>query len=195
MDKRTREAIRYMGCKSDAIEEKTLQIIKDTFCEIEKISAKGFAYGLYEIQELNHETVQFANVRIYSSQLCHNLRDCDNVIVFCATLGLDVDRQMQKYEKIDVAKAFIFQACAASHIEQYCDEVEKVIAQSERLDISRFCNRFSPGYGDFSLHHQEEILSIIDATKKVGIYLTDGYMLVPTKSVTALIGIKRTKEE
>jgi hypothetical protein len=195
MDKRTREAIRYMGCKSDVIEEKTLQIIKDTFCEIEKISAKGFAYGVYEIQELNHETVQFANVRIYSRHLCHNLRNCDNVIVFGATLGLDIDRQMQKYEKVDVAKAFVLQACAASYIEEYCDEVEKQIAKCEGLDITQFCNRFSPGYGDFSLHHQEEILSLIDATKKVGIYLTDGCMLVPTKSVTALIGIKRTKEE
>ena len=48
--------------------------------------------------------------------------------------------------------------------------------------------RFSPGYGDFDIHHQEEILRMLDAHKKIGLSMTESYMLTPTKSVTALIG-------
>ena len=48
--------------------------------------------------------------------------------------------------------------------------------------------RFSPGYGDFDIHHQEEILRMLDAHKKIGLSMTESCMLTPTKSVTALIG-------
>ena len=51
--------------------------------------------------------------------------------------------------------------------------------------------RFSPGYGDFDLKYQKDILEYLDANKKIGISLTDSLMMIPTKSITAIIGIKR----
>ena len=54
--------------------------------------------------------------------------------------------------------------------------------------------RFSPGYGDFSILYQKDVLRMLDAPKKIGLTMTDGYMLTPTKSVTAIIGISNTKE-
>ena len=49
--------------------------------------------------------------------------------------------------------------------------------------------RFSPGYGDFSIFHQKELLQMTDASKQIGLTMTDGYMLTPSKSITAVIGI------
>ena len=49
--------------------------------------------------------------------------------------------------------------------------------------------RFSAGYGDFSISHQEEILRMTDAPKKIGLTMTNGSMLTPTKSITAVLGI------
>ncbi len=51
--------------------------------------------------------------------------------------------------------------------------------------------RFSPGYGDFSIEHQGEILRMLDSAKKIGLSMTGGNMLAPTKSVTAVIGLGR----
>ena len=36
---------------------------------------------------------------------------------------------------------------------------------------------------------------MLDATKCIGLTMTDGYMLTPTKSVTAVIGISNTNED
>lgn len=49
--------------------------------------------------------------------------------------------------------------------------------------------RFSPGYGDWQLEDQQKILQLLNCEKKIGLTLTDGYMLTPVKSVTAVIGL------
>jgi cobalamin-dependent methionine synthase I len=86
------------------------------------------------------------------------------------------------------------QACAAAMLEEYCDEMQDKIAQQLAEEQLYLRPRFSPGYGDFSILHQQEILNMLDAPKRIGLTMTDAYMLAPTKSVTAIIGVSNTKE-
>ena len=51
--------------------------------------------------------------------------------------------------------------------------------------------RFSPGYGDFSLEHQRDFMRILDLENSLGLTLTGSLLLVPEKSVTAVIGLYR----
>lgn len=53
--------------------------------------------------------------------------------------------------------------------------------------------RFSPGYGDLDLSHQKIIYDILDL-KRLGISLTDKFMLEPEKSVIAIAGIEVAHE-
>ena len=100
---------------------------------------------------------------------------------------------MKKYSVTDMSKTVVLQACAAAELEEYCDEMQKQIAikLGEGLYLRP---RFSPGYGDFSILHQRDVLQMLEAQKKIGLTLTEGYMLTPTKSVTAVIGISREKQ-
>jgi hypothetical protein len=84
--------------------------------------------------------------------------------------------------KVDSAEGLCLQACAAAKIEEYCDSVEK--------ELPAHRPRFSPGYGDFDITHQTDILRILDA-QKIGLTETKTHMLTPLKSVTAVIGICR----
>lgn len=49
--------------------------------------------------------------------------------------------------------------------------------------------RFSPGYGDYPIEMQKEYLRILDAPRKIGLTTGDSCLLVPSKSVTAVLGI------
>ena len=51
--------------------------------------------------------------------------------------------------------------------------------------------RSSPGYGDLSLTYQAEFLRVLEATKKIGIVLSEGGVMIPEKSVTAVMGLSR----
>ena len=52
-------------------------------------------------------------------------------------------------------------------------------------------SRFSPGYGDFPVAYQPDMLRLTRADR-LGMAATGGNMLAPVKSVTAVIGLSDT---
>ena len=48
--------------------------------------------------------------------------------------------------------------------------------------------RFSPGYGDWPMEQQPEIVRLSHAGE-IGVSLSESFMLVPRKSITAIIGL------
>ena len=53
-------------------------------------------------------------------------------------------------------------------------------------------DRFSCGYGDLPVSTQKTFLQVVDAERKIGLHVSESCMLVPEKSVTAIIGIAKT---
>jgi len=195
MEKRIKEAIRYLGYKKCAVDNQMMQLILNTSQELEQLAEPRFIYRIFELSFPDSNTVQIGHLKIESQSLCTNLSGCEKSILFAATLGIEIDRQMRKYERIDMTKAVVWQALAASYIEEYLDAKQEELSRLYVEEANILRPRFSPGYGDFSILHQKDVLDMLDATKQIGIALTDGYMLTPTKSVTAVIGICRAKEK
>jgi len=83
------------------------------------------------------------------------------------------------------------QACAAAMLEEYLDEWQTALEADMKKEGYYIRPRFSPGYGDFDIAHQDMILRMLDTAKKIGLTLTGGNMLTPSKSVTAVIGVSR----
>ena len=187
MDIRTREAVRYLGYGHHAIDERTLELIQQSFGELDECSSERFIYRIFEISIDEQNRIHLNNLLVKSEDLCQNLKGCEKVVLFAATLGPEVDRLIRKYIIKDMSKAVVLQACAAAKLEEYCDQIQA------QLNYMRM--RFSPGYGDFSLDHQKDILALLEAPKKIGLSMTEGSMLVPTKSVTAVIGIGNIDEK
>ncbi len=193
MDLRTKEAIRYLGYKNSEIDPKTLRLIKESFEELDQIAVKRCVYRLFEVKNLSNNILQIGPLRVESKNLCQNLKGCSNVAIFAATLGTEVDRVLRKYEVIDLPRAVVLSACATSYLEEYCDVIQQNIS-GEFEGAVKLRPRFSAGYGDCSIFYQEQILRILDAQKKIGLTLTETQMMIPTKSVTAFVGICDTKE-
>lgn len=194
MDMRTREAVRYLGYGRHAIDERTLQLVEDSFLELEQIVHAKFIYRIFEITFSDMDVLTIGNMKIKSKNLSKNLKGCSKAVVFGATLGTGVDILMKRYSLTDMAKVVTLQACAAAMLEEYCDEAQNQIAEELEKKQMYLRPRFSPGYGDYSILHQDDILRMLDAAKTIGLTMTESYMLTPTKSVTAVIGISATKE-
>jgi len=126
---------------------------------------------------------------IRSEALAKCLRCCDGAFLFAATLGAGVDRCITRQESVDMSMALVLQACAVDAIESYCDAVCETLRRGCEAEGLGLRPRFSPGYGDFSIKHQQDILNILDAGRRIGLFATGAHMLTPLKSVTALIGI------
>ena len=189
MDIRTKEAVRYLGYGKNEVDDKTLQEIQDSFRELERLADKKSIYRIFELSLKDENELKIGNVEIYSRNLRTNLKDCKQVVLFAATLGAEVDRLIRKMQVVDMAKAVVMQACAATLLEEYCDELQQKIAERMQEQGKYIRPRFSPGYGDFSIQHQKDVLAMLETSKRIGVTMTDSYMLTPTKSVTAVIGI------
>lgn len=194
MNRQIKEAIRYLGYGKTSVDETTLSLIQESLEELEKISQPKYIYRIFELSLPKENELQICNLHIKSKNLYKNLYGCEQVVLFGTTLGSIVDRKLHAYELTDIAKAVVMQACAAAMLEEYCDEMQEKIAQQLAEESMYLRPRFSPGYGDFSILHQRDILDMLDAPKRIGLTMTDAYMLAPTKSVTAVIGVSNTKE-
>ena len=121
-----------------------------------------------------------------SSHLADNLRGCQRAVVFGATLGTACDRLIQRASATDVALAMALQAAAACMIEEVCDALEEQVKAAQGVTLRQ---RYSPGYFDLDISAQKQVFDLIEITKRIGVTLTDTFEMIPTKSVTAIIGI------
>ncbi len=127
---------------------------------------------------------------IKSEALGKNLSGCKDAILVGATLSPSVDLLLHRYAKLQVAKSLLMQATAAAYIEAYLDEIQRVIKKRIEPEGLTLRPRFSPGFADFGTECQPAFLRAINAEKQLGITLAkDSNMMVPSKSVTAVMGI------
>lgn len=74
-------------------------------------------------------------------------------------------------------------------MEQVCDIVCTLIEKEDMVKNKSLTYRFSPGYGDLPLDIQKSFLGVLDAEKKIGLTASSNNILLPRKSVTAVVGI------
>ena len=189
MDKRISEAARYLGYGKHAVDEPTKNLIMEQLSELSKASNVKSVYQYFPCLVENESRVKIGTMEIRSKHLAKNLKGCKEAAIFGITLGTGVDLLIRRTMVTDMAKALVTQASAAVLLEEACDELQEKIRKEKSEEQLWIRPRFSPGYGDFDIHHQKDILRMLDTHKKIGLSMTDSYMLTPTKSVTALIGI------
>ncbi len=182
------EALRYMGYKHAQPDQQTSALIQD--CVNELKNAVNYTACLSEISiSVRDDEIDFGFLQIKSRDLSKNLSGCDRAVLFAATIGTGTDRLIAKYGKLQPSRALILDALGSAAIEGWCNLLnEQVRAIAEKNN--RFLRpRFSAGYGDFPIAIQPQLLNALDAHRKAGIYLTDSCMMLPTKSVSAVIGV------
>lgn len=194
-DRRTKEALRYLGYGTHAADERTLELVRDCFRDLETYASAKSVCRIFDCVPAGPESLRIGKMEIHSRSLGKNLAGCEKAAVFGATLGTGVDRLMRTASLTDMARAVSYQACAAALLEKYCDEIQRKLEKEAGEEGLWVRPRFSPGYGDFDIRHQRDILEMLDAPKVIGLSMTDGYMLTPVKSVTALAGLSRVKAD
>lgn len=189
-----REINRYLGygakTPDDSVGVMITEVLEELMCAVKPKNL----YQVYDSRVTGNQVMLGASdktILLESQNLADNLAQCEKVVLMAATLGLEADKLLQKYEIVNMTKAAVAQACGAACIEAYCNILQEQIcdAQSEYGRKLYLRPRFSPGYGDLPLQYQRAIFQALECTKRIGLTLTDSLLMYPTKSVTALIGL------
>ncbi len=141
---------------------------------------------------VSNHTVDMELMTAESANLAANIKNSDKAAVFAATVGIGVDRLLKAASVHSPSEALIYDAMASTAIEWFCDALCSEL--SERYSDYKLCPRFSPGYGDLPLAFQRDMVRVLDARRCIGLTLTENLMMIPQKSVTAIVGLKPNDE-
>lgn len=107
------------------------------------------------------------------------------------TLGAKSEMLLRRETALSATGGMLADVCASSAVEQAANVLNKHLrAQANQRGFATTW-RFSPGYGDLPLSVQPCFLKALGADKALGISLTPALMLVPTKTITAIVGLYR----
>ena len=77
----------------------------------------------------------------------------------------------------------VLQAAATAMLEAFCDSACQELKEEYESRGLYLRPRFSPGYGDFPLENQRNLLDALEAGKRIGIKLTDLLIRILKQSV------------
>lgn len=124
-----------------------------------------------------------------SRDLAKNLLGCERVLLFCATVGMAIDRLILREGVRSPAKALLLEAIGSAHAEALCDAFLRDAAEKYAGEGYLLRPRYSPGYGDLPLSLQTEVFRALSLPKTLGVSLNQSLLMTPRKTVTAIVGL------
>ena len=184
-----REAYRYMGFRNTFPDENFRSLTEKCEREVLDAAKPRFVYRIFNIVSREDGVhLDGTSLVLQGENIKSLVKECPRVGVFAATLGTGIDSLIRRLEATDITYGFIADNLASALIEQVCDKVEEEIINA--LGDVTLTTRFSCGYGDLPLESQGEFLKSVDAQNKIGLCMTDTLIMIPRKSVTAVMGIR-----
>jgi len=183
------EILKYLGFRGQELTEEIAAQIRRCTDEVLAAATPRLTYRHVPLEDGAVLGVTFAG-----NDIPRMLEPCEEVVLFGATLGPGVERLMMRYEVVNAADSVIMDACASTAIENICNNFESDMRRAVEAEGRYLTDRFSPGYGDLPIAEQPKFFALLDMTRRIGVSLTPTTIMVPRKSVTAIMGIARTPQ-
>ncbi|MCY6959999.1 methionine synthase [Clostridium brassicae] len=183
------QVLRYLGYRGQEITNEINDLIEECIKEMRNLVNLRSTYMYSMVKIDNQVNLIDINLKLNGNDIIHHLNKSSKCCIMAATLGSAVDRKILYYEKANMTKAVILDACATTAIEEYCDFIENQIKREVEKDKLSINFRYSPGYGDLDIYVQGSLLKALDAERSIGLTVSTYNILIPRKSVTAIIGI------
>lgn len=117
-----------------------------------------------------------------------HLSECAQCVLLAVTLGAELDRAQRAANAADMACAVVLDALSSVAVEAVADAAEQSLREEFSGRGLFLTGRFSPGYGDYPLSVQNDLIRLLDAPRQIGLAATPTHLLTPRKSITALLG-------
>lgn len=167
--------LQALGVKGQADEHLEASLVQAE----EQLLKAATVQGIYRILPLEA-------LGLTGTAIKKHLAGCREMAIMGVTLGTAVDNLIRASQIRDMAAAVILDCGASVLIEEICDGFEaRIKAESGGF----LTGRYSPGYGDLPIETQGQLIKLLDGPRKIGLTVNQNYIMIPRKSVTAILGI------
>lgn len=162
---------------------------------LDEACAEGLLYAhpravwrIYAYAAADREILGEPPHKLGGGAIAAHLASATEVAVLAVTIGEELEKAVSAYfSQGDYTRGLLLDAAGTAAVETAADAVNALIAnQAARLGFTAL-SRFSPGYGDWPITDQPAIVAL--AGGGIDLTVTASAMLVPRKSITAVIGL------
>lgn len=180
------EAARYMGVRGEP-DENVARLLDKYEPIVRENLRPAYVYRQGDVERTENE-LKICGISLLGNDIRRHLDGCEKAIILGATVSAEADKLIRQTSVTDMAAALAVDALCSAAIEQVCNLAEEEIFAAVNAPYRTW--RFSAGYGDLPISHQKELLFALNAQRRIGLTVTDSFLLIPSKSVTAIIGIR-----
>ena len=188
------EAYRYMGGVGTPDSSVKTELLRAA-AMIGEIVSPRFILKFCEIDRSSGVCIKGTSLCLKGKSIDALLHDCDQCLIFCATIGNEVDALIRKWQVMDTTFSAMLDVCASSAVESVCNILEAELKTEYGAKGLFLTDRFSPGYGDLPLGIQPAFCAVLDTARKIGVVVSENCMMTPMKSVTAIIGLSKNPQK
>jgi cobalamin-dependent methionine synthase I len=170
------------------VPEKTARLLDEVITRGRALLAPRGVHATVTVERDGDAVVLGGALRSSSRSLRERLEGCATAALFAATIGPALEDWLRSLNEADeLTRALLADAYGSSAAIALGTALEEVIAAGFHGRGLKATKRYAPGYGDFELEAQAPLLALIDAGQ-IGITLTPEHLMLPTKSISGLIG-------
>lgn len=172
------------------IDEKTSNLINKLIELGKGLCEPKAIYADYSVKTVGEHSVvlEESGFDILGKSSAHHLWNAKKVTLFVVTIGQKIERQIDEFTKnANISNAAILDAVGSAAIESCVNFLNDIIDTKAKEAGYKTIRRFSPGYGDWELKEQKGLLNQLNASR-IGVTLTNGFLMQPEKSVSGVIG-------
>ena len=190
------EVLRYQGCHNDKLKKVNNAITKITREEIErghhlfkpkgisspvKIKQISFSSGIVDL--INGFSLNF------SPSIMNLLKGASYLVFGVATIGSSLENKVSElFSQGEYPQAVALDAVGTVSVRSLSNYMRSLVCQESKEQNLQTTKYFSPGSSDWDISQQKNIFQNIPVDK-IGVKLTESYMMVPQKSLSWIIGI------
>ena len=190
------EVLRFLGYAGQQLDDELVGWMEDVIAGLERDICPQGLWRVFAVDASGTDgdgmpciALAGSSVVLQGRDIYRHLKDARWCALLACTLGAGCERELRTLSAQQPARAVVYDAAASAYAEAAVRAMDAQVRERvAALGLSANW-RFSCGYGDCPLDAQGQILATLDAGRRLGLTVTRTMLMVPSKSVTAMIGL------
>lgn len=184
--------IKLLGYSPASAPQPVIEAVGNLLPKVTKLLSPQGGFKLFDFGSVSFGKDSF-NVKEQTFEcgkiIASNFKKCESLAILTVSLGNKISDEIRiLMDSGDILSGFILDKIASEIVEQFADKIEEMISSLCQKQNLKITNRYSPGYCGWDVKEQQKLFSLLP-DNFCGISLTDSSLMLPIKSVSAVIGI------
>lgn len=190
--------IELLGYDADTVPEPVLESIIFILKELPNKVRLQSGYKIFSPRKVKLNVDSFTiDSRTFSCGkiIYSSLKNSDSIAFLISSVGNEIEEWSKHYmNNGEMLKGYLINKVASELVEQLADKTELLLEDELKEIELKATNRYSPGYCGWSVADQQNLFSLLP-DKFCGVLINADSMMMPIKSVSAVIGVGKNIEK